>query len=292
MKKIFLILTAAILLSSAGCRSSNTETVMSQVSSEHGSSVSSIQEYENSTHTGPIDKTPHSTGKADETFSPSGNTVSTDETQDNDENTESDPNCSLSSEIVSSDKSQEKISGITETNSVSENYFEKDYYDKIWIANRIFELLNEERKAAGVHTREMLTGLNRIAGLRSEQLVTQFSHMYKDENGRSWIGADFAATKYKYGEYFDWNEAGCPELADQNYYTYSGAENCCGGGGCTNEEIAQSIINSFKKSPGHWASLMSEDLYYDGIGVTFGVNPEYPEVECWCSVNSSAENYG
>ena len=164
--------------------------------------------------------------------------------------------------------------------------------DEIWIANRVFEILNEERKAAGVHTREMLTGLNRIAGLRSEQLVTQFSHMYKDENGRSWIGADFAATKFKYGEYFDWNEAGCPELADQNYYTYSGAENCCGGGGCTNEEIAQSIINSFKKSPGHWASLMSEDLYYDGIGVTFGANPQYPEVECWCSVNSSAENYG
>ena len=164
--------------------------------------------------------------------------------------------------------------------------------DEIWIANRVFEILNEERKAAGVHTREMLTGLNRIAGLRSEQLVTQFSHMYKDENGRSWIGADFAATKYKYGEYFDWNEAGCPELADQNYYTYSGAENCCGGGGCTNEEIAQSIINSFKKSPGHWASLMSEDMYYDGIGVTFGANPQYQEVECWCSVNSSAENYG
>ena len=52
MKKIFLLLTAAILISSAGCRSSNTETGTSQVSSEHGSSVSSIQEYENSADTG------------------------------------------------------------------------------------------------------------------------------------------------------------------------------------------------------------------------------------------------
>lgn len=178
-------------------------------------------------------------------------------------------------------------------NSNSAQPFEPDKpNDCDWIANRVFELLNEERKAVGVHTRKMLDGLNRIAVLRSEQLVTEFSHMYKDVNGRSWIGADFAATKFKYGEYFDWNEAGCPELADQNYYTYSGAENCCGGGGYTNEEIAQSIIASFKNSLGHWESLMSEDLYYDGVGITFGVNPQYPEIECWCSINSSAENYG
>ena len=38
--------------------------------------------------------------------------------------------------------------------------------------------------------------------------------------------------------------------------------------------------------------MMSEDLYYDGVGITFGVNPQYPEIECWCSINSSAENYG
>ena len=61
MKKIFLVLTAAALILSAGCRNSNTETVSSEVISEHGSSVPSVQEYESSTDTGPTEKTPQST---------------------------------------------------------------------------------------------------------------------------------------------------------------------------------------------------------------------------------------
>ena len=288
MKRIYLIFFLVFLMTAAGCRDRPRE--ISSAADTASKTESSNSIYDASPEISGAETQEAENYKGSSTSENSSVTQSGKQSENKNSQAEA-PNNAPEVENPSSESIQNAESSVSEaeTPATPPNPIGKD---EIWIANRVFELLNEERKAAGVHTREMLTGLNRIAGLRSEQLVTQFSHMYKDENGRSWIGADFAATKFKYGEYFDWNEAGCPELADQNYYTYSGAENCCGGGGCTNEEIAQSIINSFKKSPGHWASLMSEDLYYDGIGVTFGVNPEYPEVECWCSVNSSAENYG
>ena len=288
MKRIYLIFFLAFLMTAAGCRDRPRE--LSSAADTASKTESSNSIYDDSTEISGAEAQEAENFKGSLTSENSSVTQSGEQSENKRPQTEA-------PKIISEIKNPASESVQNAESSVSEAETpvtppKPTVKDEIWIANRVFEILNEERKAAGVHTREMLTGLNRIAGLRSEQLVTQFSHMYKDENGRSWIGADFAATKFKYGEYFDWNEAGCPELADQNYYTYSGAENCCGGGGCTNEEIAQSIINSFKKSPGHWASLMSEDLYYDGIGVTFGANPQYPEVECWCSVNSSAENYG
>lgn len=288
MKRIYLIFFLAFLMTAAGCRDRPRE--LSSASDTTSKIESSNSIYNSSPELSGAEAQEAENYKGSLISENSFVTQSSEQSENKNPKAEA-PNNAPKVENPASESIQNAESSASESETPATPP-KPAVKDEIWIANRVFELLNEERKAAGVHTREMLTGLNRIAGLRSEQLVTQFSHMYKDENGRSWIGADFAATKFKYGEYFDWNEAGCPELADQKYYTYSGAENCCGGGGCTNEEIAQSIINSFKKSPGHWASLMSEDLYYDGIGVTFGANPQYPEVECWCSVNSSAENYG
>ena len=288
MKRIYLIFFLVFLMTAAGCRDRPREISSSTDTASNIESSNSI--YDASPEISGAEAQEAENYKGSSTSENSSVTQSGKQSENKNSQAEA-PNNAPKVENPASESIQNAESSVSEAET-SVTPPKPIGKDEIWIANRVFELLNEERKAAGVHTREMLTGLNRIAGLRSEQLVTQFSHMYKDENGRSWIGADFAATKFKYGEYFDWNEAGCPELADQKYYTYSGAENCCGGGGCTNEEIAQSIINSFKKSPGHWASLMSEDLYYDGIGVTFGANPQYQEVECWCSVNSSAENYG
>ena len=164
--------------------------------------------------------------------------------------------------------------------------------DEIWIANRVFELLNEERKAAGVHTREMLSGLNKVAVLRSEQLVTQFSHKWVDEDGNEWSGAQYASTVLEYGKkeqssIYD-PETGTVTPIDEYYYDYGGTENCYYGGTAVRpkSEIAESIVNSFKGSQSHWSSLMSSSMFYDGIGITFCNGMVY------CSVNSSAENYG
>lgn len=164
--------------------------------------------------------------------------------------------------------------------------------DEIWIANKVLELLNEERKAAGIHTREMLTGLNKVAVLRSEQLVTQFSHKWIDEDGNEWSGAQYASTVLKYGKkeqssIYD-PDTGTVTPIDEYYYDYGGTENCYYGGTAVRpkSEIAESIVNSFKGSQSHWSSLMSSSMFYDGIGITFCNGMVY------CSVNSSAENYG
>lgn len=160
--------------------------------------------------------------------------------------------------------------------------------DSVWISNRVLEILNSEREAIGKNRRTALPGLREIAVFRANQLVTQFSHSWTDNEGKKWDGARYAATFFKYGKYFDWAQVGCPELASQNYYSYGGGENIYSGEIAfrPKEEIAQSIVNRFKSSTEHWNSLMSNNYNYDGIGVAFNNNTVY------CSINSSYENYG
>lgn len=160
--------------------------------------------------------------------------------------------------------------------------------DSVWISNRVLEILNSEREAIGKKRRTALPGLREIAVFRANQLVTQFSHSWTDNEGKKWDGARYAATFFKYGKYFDWAQVGCPELASQNYYSYGGGENIYSGEIAfrPKEEIAQSIVDRFKSSTEHWNSLMSNKYNYDGIGVAFNNNTVY------CSINSSYENYG
>lgn len=160
--------------------------------------------------------------------------------------------------------------------------------DSVWISNRVLEILNLEREAIGKNRRTALPGLREIAVFRAKQLVTRFSHSWTDDEGKKWDGAQYAATFFKYGKYFDWAQVGCPELASQNYYSYGGGENIYSGEIAfrPKEEIAQSIVDRFKLSTEHWNSLMSNKYNYDGIGVVFNNDTVY------CSINSSYENYG
>ena len=268
MKKIFLILTAAILLSSAGCRSSNTETVMSQVSSEHGSSVSSIQEYENSTDTGPTEKTPHSTGKADETSSHGGNTVSEDETQDGVEKTKSESASVPQKDNISRNTPKDPVSS-TESDgkksSVS-SYNEADSNDETWIENRVIELFNEYRNTP----LKPLSGLSEYDKLRSVQLVTNFAHDTDDERK--------AATELKYGKYNKYEESKYDFETGKVIYTGRILEyyevpamEAIGRGGIlmrTPEQIALEIASGFRNSAGHWSYLGSDEYRYIGCGVT------------------------
>lgn len=268
MKKIFLLLTAAILISSAGCRSSNTETGTSQVSSEHGSSVSSIQEYENSADTGLTEKTPHSTGKADETSSHGGNTVSEDETQDGVEKTKSESGGNTQKENISSNKPEEPVSS-TESDgkesSVS-SYNEADSNDETWIEKRVIELFNEYRNTP----LKSLSGLSEYDKLRSVQLVTNFAHDIDDMRK--------ASDKLKYGKvivteesYYDFekNEVVYTEKTIK-YYQVDAME-AIGRGGIlkrTPEQIALEIASGFRNSAGHWSYLGSDEYRYIGCGVT------------------------
>ncbi|HAL20930.1 MAG TPA: hypothetical protein DCP17_09280 [Ruminococcaceae bacterium] len=71
-------------------------------------------------------------------------------------------------------------------------------------------------------------------------------------------------------------------------YSYGGGENCGTGSVFTHNPnaLAKSIVEAFKSSPGHWNSLMSKDNYYEGVGIVI-LNGKW-----YCSINSSAENYG
>ena len=268
MKKIFLVLTAAALILSAGCRSSNTETVMSQVSSEHGSSVPSVQEYESSTDTGPTEKTPHSTGKADETSSHGGNTVSEDETQDGVEKTKSESASVPQKDNISRNTPKDPVSS-TESDgkesSVS-SYNEADSNDETWIENRVIELFNEYRNTP----LKSLSGLSEYDKLRSVQLVTNFAHDTDDERK--------AATELKYGKYNKYEESKYDFETGKVIYTGRILEyyevpamEAIGRGGIlmrTPEQIALEIASGFRNSAGHWSYLGSDEYKYIGCGVT------------------------
>lgn len=163
-------------------------------------------------------------------------------------------------------------------------------------AGLVLKLLNDERTKLGIHERAGLTGLASLAKFRADQLTDQFSHSWTDENGNTVDGADYAATALKYGKliteketHYDFASGKVIETGKIiERYSYGGGENC--GTGLVfvpnPNALAKSIVEAFKNSPGHWDSLMSEDNYYEGVGIVI-LNGKW-----YCSINSSAENYG
>lgn len=268
MKKIFLILTAAILLSSAGCRSSNTETVSSEVISEHGSSVPSVQEYESSTDTGLTEKTPQSTEKAEETSSPDVSTITDGKTSGSKEKTESESGGDTQKENISPNKPEEPVSSTEsdEKDSSLNSYNEADGDDETRIENRIIELFNEYRNTP----LKALPGLSEYDKLRSVQLVTNFAHDTDDERK--------AATELKYGKYNKYEESKYDFETGKVIYTGRILEyyevpamEAIGRGGIlkrTPEQIALEIASGFRNSAGHWSYLGSDEYRYIGCGVT------------------------
>ena len=183
MKRIYLIFFLAFLMTAAGCRDRPRELSSAADTASKIESSNSI-----------YDASPEISGaEAQEAENSKGSLTSENSsvTQSGKQSENTNPKAAASNtapevENPASESIQNAESSVSEaeTPATPSKPIGKD---EIWIANRVFELLNEERKAAGVHTREMLSGLNKVAVLRSKQLVTQFSHMYKDENGRSWI---------------------------------------------------------------------------------------------------------
>ncbi len=163
-------------------------------------------------------------------------------------------------------------------------------------SKRVEELLNYERAMLGVPERTVLDGLTRVAFFRANQLTVQFSHSWTDENGKTFDGANYAATVLKYGKYYSEAETRFDSVTGMvvetgniiEWYSYGGGENCGTGSafGMSSDELAINIVDAFKTSTGHWNSLMSTDKNFEGIGIVI-FNGEW-----YCSINSSAENYG
>lgn len=288
MKKYISCLIIICLITFVGCRDVK-DNPGNTSNTENANTVSGNNEsYFNSTESG-----------GENNF----NTGNISEPSNNSSETDSPAKIQKSKNSVSrNEKTDEENIALKENNSAAETpskagHSEQDdsvreIGDEVFVADKVLELLNAERKALGINERTMLSGLNKVAVLRSKQLVTQFSHKWIDEDGNEWSGAQYASTILKYGQkeqssVFD-PETGTVIPTDEYYYDYGGTENCYYGGTALRpkSEIAESIVASFKGSSEHWNSLMSNSMKYDGIGITFKNNIVY------CSVNSSAVNYG
>lgn len=189
-----------------------------------------------------------------------------------------------------------KVDDITPkpNNSEPERTENKDITAKA--SSLVLKLLNDERTKLGIHERVGLTGLVSLAKFRADQLTVRFSHSWTDENGNTVDGADYAATALKYGKLITEKETRYDFASGKvietgkiiERYSYGGGENCGTGSvfAPNPNALAKSIVEAFKSSPGHWSSLMSEDNYYEGVGIVI-LNGKW-----YCSINSSAENYG
>lgn len=279
-RKIYFALALIILLLCAACRNNT-----AGVSSECKSEIAFTENSENTVAVG-----------SDET-STSESALQSEQNFESVSNYKKDPNKTPKPDNSPPSVSENsKVSDINpEPNNLeSEKTENKDITAKA--SSLVLKLLNDERTKLGIHERTGLTGLASLAKFRADQLTAQFSHSWTDENGNTVDGADYAATTLKYGKFITEKETRYDFASGKvietgkiiERYSYGGGENC--GTGSVNifdsNALAKSIVDAFKSSPGHWNSLMSEDNYYEGIGIVI-LNGKW-----YCSINSSAENYG
>lgn len=279
-RKIYFALALIILLLCAACRNNTAE-----VSSECKSEIAFTENSENTAAVG------------------SDKTDSSESTLQSEQNFESVSNYKKdSNKTPAPDNSPPSVSDNSKVSDISsepnnpkpENTENKDITAKA--SSLVLKLLNDERRKLGIHERAELTGLASLAKFRADQLTAQFSHSWTDENGNTVDGADYAATALKYGKLITEKETRYDFASGKvietgkiiERYSYGGGENCGTGSvfAPNPNALAKSIVEAFKSSPGHWSSLMSKDNYYEGIGIVI-LNGKW-----YCSINSSAENYG
>lgn len=279
-RKIYFALALIILLLCAACRNNTAE-----VSSECKSEITFTENSENTAAVG-----------SDE-MSTTESALQSEQSFESVSNYKKDPNKTPKPDNSPSTVSENsKVSDISSepNNPKPEKTENKDITAKA--SSLVLKFLNAERVKLGIHERAELTGLAVVAKFRADQLTIRFSHSWTDENGNTVDGADYAATALKYGKLITEKETRYDFASGKvietgkiiERYSYGGGENC--GTGSVNifdsNTLAKSIVDAFKSSPGHWSSLMSEDKYYEGVGIVI-LNGKW-----YCSINSSAENYG
>ena len=145
------------------------------------------------------------------------------------------------------------------------------------VARKTVEKINALRMKQGAPAATTLPGLTRVAVLRSEQLITNFSHESSPD----------ACTVLKYGEYVDMTECGLPESSSY-YRGYNREAAAKGNWTGTADEITEKIAVGFQNSAGHWSYVGSSEYTYIAVGLTFN-----PRNSMWyCCVCMSSKNYG
>lgn len=153
-----------------------------------------------------------------------------------------------------------------------------------WMANYFLQLLNEERKKAGVQTLVTDAKMKEMAQVRANEITTYFAH--NRPNGIDTFSSIF--DDFQYGNYYDMTQLGFP--ASYNYYapTYYDediAMDFHGGVITTKEFHAQSLLATFKRSTAHWNSLMNGDFGAVGVAISAVESKDYPGYyEFYCEV--------
>lgn len=282
-RKIYFALALIILLLCAACRNNTAE-----ISSEYKSKIAFTENSENTVAAG-SDKTDSSENalQSEQSFE---SLSSANEYQSRPNKTpkpNNSPSTVSENSNVINENSKPKISEPEKTEN-------KDITTET--SSLVLKLLNAERVKLGIHERAELPGLAAVAKFRADQLTARFSHSWTDENGNTVDGADYAATALKYGKLITEKETRYDFASGKvietgkiiERYSYGGGENYGTGSvfAPNPNTLAKSIVDAFKSSPGHWKSLMSEDKYYEGVGIVI-LNGKW-----YCSINSSAGNYG
>lgn len=282
-RKIYFALALIILLLCAACRNNTAE-----VSSECKSEIAFTENSENTVAVG-SDKTDssESTLQSEQSFESVSSANYYQSRPNKTPKPDNSPSTASENSNVINEISEPKISEPEKTEN-------KDITAET--SSLVLKLLNTERAKLGIHERAELTGLASLAKFRADQLTAQFSHSWTDENGNTVDGADYAATALKYGKLITEKETRYDFASGKvietgkiiERYSYGGGENCGTGSVFVPNPnaLAKSIVEAFKSSPGHWDSLMSKDNYYEGVGIVI-LNGKW-----YCSINSSAENYG
>ena len=144
------------------------------------------------------------------------------------------------------------------------------------VASKTAEKINALRLKQGSPAVTILPGLTRVATLRSEQLITNFSHESNPD----------ACTVLKYGEFVDMGQYGMPESS--YYQGYNREAIAKGTWSGTANEIAEKIANGFRNSSGHWSYVGNSEYVYMAVGVTYNA----ANSTWYCCVCMSSKNYG
>ena len=282
-RKIYFALALIILLLCAACRNNT-----AGVSSEYKSEIALTENSENTVAVG-SDKTDNSESdlQSEQSFESVSSANYYQSRPNKTPKPDNSPSTASENSNVINEISEPKISEPEKTEN-------KDITAET--SSLVLKLLNAERAKLGIHERAELTGLASLAKFRADQLTAQFSHSWTDENGNTVDGADYAATALKYGKLITEKETRYDFASGKvietgkiiERYSYGGGENCGTGSvfAPNPNALAKSIVEAFKSSPGHWSSLMSENNFYEGVGIVI-LNGKW-----YCSINSSAENYG
>lgn len=120
------------------------------------------------------------------------------------------------------------------------------YISDIQVVNQVMDLVNNERKSAGLSPLSLDAKLCKVAQLRSSELAQKFSH--ERPNGTQWYTA----------------------IDEADIYYHFAGENIAGG-----YSTAEKVFNGWMNSEAHRKNIMSADFDKIGIGYTYDANTDF-----------------